>query len=291
MIMAQVAERTYPSRKTDMLRKIKQYANENSVIALSKIRKVRAGQMMMLRKNFRKDLKVIVVKNKIAAKALGNSEKKNLAKFMGNLTDQNALIFTDMNPFKLQLMLDKNKIELPARSGDIATSDIVIPAGNTGIPPGPVLSEFKELKVPTKIDAGNIVLTEDTVVLKTGEQVSPKLAGMLARLGLKPIKAGLSIASAYMDNVIFTGENLQINLEEYRQRIQEACGSALAVSVNAAYLTKETTPLIIGRAHIDAKALALAAAYVTDETAGNVLSSGQQKALTLLNLAKQKGYS
>ncbi len=291
MIMAQVAERTYPARKTDMLRKIEQYANENSVIALSKIRKVRAGQMMLLRKNFRKDLKVIVVKNKIAAKALGNSEKKNLAKFMGNLTDQNALIFTDMNPFKLQLMFDKNKIELPARSGDIATGDIVILAGNTGIPPGPVLSEFKELKVPTKIDAGNIVLTEDTVVLKTGEQVSPKLAGMLARLGLKPIKAGLSIASAYMDNVIFTGENLRINLEEYRQRIQEACGSALAVSVNAAYLTKETTPLIIGRAHIDAKALALAAAYVTDETAGNVLSSGQQKALTLLNLAKQKGYS
>jgi hypothetical protein len=32
----------------------------------------------------------------------------------------------------------------------------MIPSGDTGITPGPVLSEFKEANVPTKIDQGTI---------------------------------------------------------------------------------------------------------------------------------------
>ena len=53
-------------------------------------------------------------------------------------------MFTNLNPFKLNLTFDKNKIFLPAKGGDIAPNELVIPAGNTGINPGPVLSEFKE---------------------------------------------------------------------------------------------------------------------------------------------------
>ncbi|MFQ6134585.1 MAG: 50S ribosomal protein L10 [Nitrososphaerales archaeon] len=286
----QTAERTYPPKKVEMLRKIREYAKENSVIAVSKIRKVRARQMMALRKQFRKELKMVVAKNKISNMGLKGA-KKNIDVFLEKITDQNALIFTDMNPFRLQMTLEKNKIDLPARAGDIATDDVVLPAGNTGMPPGPVLSEFKEFKVPTRIDAGSIFITRDTAVLKTGEQITPKLAGLLSRLGLKPIKAGLSIDAAYMDGVIFSGEDLRLDPEEYRSKIREAYSSVLALGVEAAYLTKETTPLIIGRAHLDAKALTLAAAYVTDETLPDILASGQQKALTLLNLAKQKGYS
>ena len=63
-------------------------------------------------------------------------------------------MFTNINPFRLNLIFDKNKIFLPAKEGDIASGEIVINAGNTGINPGPVLSEFKEANVPTKIDPG-----------------------------------------------------------------------------------------------------------------------------------------
>ncbi len=286
----QTAERTYAPKKIEVLRKLKEYSKEHSVIAVSKIRKVRARQMMALRKQFRKELKMVVAKNKLSNMALTGT-KKNIDLFLDKINDQNALIFTDMSPFKLQLTLDKNKIDLPARTGDIATDDVVLPAGNTGMPPGPVLSEFKELKVPTRIDAGSIFISRDTAVLKVGEQITPKLAGLLSRLGLKPIKAGLSLDAAYVDGVIFSREDLQLDLEEYRSKIQEAYNSVLALGVEAAYLTKETTPLIIGRAHRDAKALTLAAAYVTKETLPDILASGQQKALALQNLAKQKGYS
>ncbi|HEY4699128.1 MAG TPA: 50S ribosomal protein L10 [Nitrososphaerales archaeon] len=285
--MATSTKRVYSAKKSEMLNKLAKYNMDNNVIAVSKIRKVRASQMMLLRKNFRKELSVIVVKNKIAKIGL-KSSNNDMEKFIDQLTDQNALIFTNMNPFKLQLMLDKNKIILPARSGDIATEDIIIPAGNTGIPPGPVLSEFKELKVATKIDAGNISVNEDTVVLRTGEQVSPKLAGMLARLSIKPIKAGLSLSSAYTNGLIFTGQNLHIDLDEYRRKINEVHGNGLRLGVNSLYYSEETTPLILGKALLNAKSLSITSAYLSADTIRDVIAFNEKNALAILNLAKIK---
>ena len=42
-----------------------------------------------------------------------------------------ALMFTNINAFKLNLILNENKVFLSAKGGDIATKDITIPAGNT----------------------------------------------------------------------------------------------------------------------------------------------------------------
>ncbi len=281
---------TYSPKKTEMLQKIKEYSEGSQVIAASRIRKVRARQMMALRKDFRGELNILVAKNKLVTMALKDS-RTNIDQFLTSITDQNALIFTSMNPFKLQLMLDKNKVDLPARAGDIATNDVVLPAGNTGMPPGPVLSEFKELKVPTKIDAGNIVVTQDTTVVKTGEKISPKLSGLLAKLNLKPIKAGLSLNAAYMDGLIFHRTDLSLNLDEYQRNIQAAFNSAMALAVNSAFLTKETTPLILAQAARHARALAVEAAIPTRESLPDILSTAQLRAQTILSLAQKKGFS
>ena len=288
--MRQDTDREYSAKKVDTIRKINEYAEKYSVLALAKIRKVRARQMMTLRKQFRDEMNIVVAKNKISKMGLKN-RKKNIENFIERITDQNAIIFTEMNPFKIQLLMDKNKVDLPARVGDIATDPVTLPSGNTSIPPGPVLSEFKEMKVPTKIDAGSIFISRDTEVLKIGEVIKPKLASLLSRLGLKPIKAGLSISAAYMDGVIFSGEDLRLDLEEYRVKIQKAHNSTLALSIETTYLTKETIPIILGNAALTAKALTLISAYTTKETLPDVLLSGQQKANNLLNLAKRKGYN
>ena len=288
--MRQDTDREYSAKKVDAIRKINEYTEKYSVLALSKIRKVRARQMMTLRKQFRDEMNIVVAKNKISKMGLKN-RKKNIENFIERITDQNAIIFTEMNPFKIQLLMDKNKVDLPARVGDIATDPVTLPSGNTSIPPGPVLSEFKEMKVPTKIDAGSIFISRDTEVLKIGEVIKPKLASLLSRLGLKPIKAGLSISAAYMDGVVFSGEDLRLDLEEYRVKIQKAHNSTLALSIEATYLTKETIPIILGNAALTAKALTLISAYTTKETLPDVLLSGQQKANNLLNLAKRKGYN
>ena len=50
--------------------------------------------------------------------------------------------------------------------------DVIIPPKNTGIAPGPMLTDFKENGVPTKIDQGTIWIMKETIPVKKGEVIS-----------------------------------------------------------------------------------------------------------------------
>lgn len=271
----------------DLLELIKQYR----VVALVKMEKVRATQLMQVRKKFREQIKIMMMKNNVAKKALAKVDKKGMDNIIEALDGQRAFIFTDMDPFKLYLALDKSKIYLPAKTGDIATDEIVIPAGNTGIPPGPVLSEFKGAKVPTKIDAGSIAVSEDTVVAVPGNVISQKLAALLSKLGIKPIMAGLSIFMALQDGLLYRNEDLRIDIEEVKQELLASFNSALALAVNASYATKESIEHLLRKAFGDARRLSIYSGYTTAETIKDILLSANAKAQALYETAKKSGYS
>jgi large subunit ribosomal protein L10 len=170
-----------------------------------------------------------------------------------------------------------------AKGGDIATSDIIIPAGNTGIPPGPVISEFGEVKVPTKIESGSIWIANDTVVAQKDDQITSKLASLLSRLGIKPMEVGLSLLSAYQNEVIFDKHSLVIDVKDIEDKLKNAIIQALNLSVNAHIPTKDALPLIISKAYHEAYTLAVAVSYPTDETTSALLNKAHTHALTLQN--------
>ncbi|MGI0091995.1 MAG: 50S ribosomal protein L10 [Nitrososphaerales archaeon] len=285
-------ERTsYPEKKTQTLRTVEELAKKYDTIIVSKLHKVRAGQLMLLRKNFRGELVMLVAKNKLTSLGLKSAGIKNTEEFISKLDGQNALIFTNMNPFKLYLALEKSKINLPARAGDTATDEILVPAGNTGIPPGPVLSEFKEANVATRIESGSIYVSRDCIVARPGDVISPKLAGLLSRLNLKPIKAGMSIFMATSGGLLLLQKDIAIDLVQYRSDITEAAAAAIGLALEATYVTPETLPLLIGKALRGARIVAAESGYITGETADSVLGLAEARANALLNLAKQRGYS
>lgn len=285
------AARTYSKKKTQMYNELLELVKQYKVLALVKMEKVRATQLMQVRKKFRDQLKIRMVKNNIAKKALEKADIKGIDKVMEALDGQRSFMFTNMDPFKLYLALDKSKIFLPAKGGDVATDPIVIPAGNTGIPPGPVLSEFKEAKVPTKIDQGTISVSEDTVVAELGDVISHKLAGLLSKLGIKPIRAGMSIYLALQEGVLYREEDLRIDVEETKQELLASFNSALALAVNASYATKETIEHLIRKAFGDARSLSINSGYVTSETIKETIAAANAKAQALYETAKKSGYS
>ena len=59
----------YPKKKRLMYEELQRIPAEYNVIALSKMSKVRAAQLMMIRKKFRNDIKIRIVKNKVAIRA------------------------------------------------------------------------------------------------------------------------------------------------------------------------------------------------------------------------------
>jgi large subunit ribosomal protein L10 len=244
---------------------------------------------MMLRKKFR-ILRILIIKNKVAQRALEKvNDVAGLEKLTKLLEGQCALMFTDTNPFKLNLLLNKNKVFLPAKAGDIATKDIVITAGNTGIAPGPVLSEFKEANVPTKIDQGNIWVTKDTIVARSGNVISQKLASLLSKLNIKPVEAGIAINCAITEGLFFDEKDLKIDLTEYSNELNASFSSAIALSMEAAYPTAETAALLISKAHGDARTLAAEVGYISSDNIHLVLMNAQRKAKSLANAAAKNG--
>lgn len=276
-------------KKAATIERVAGLAQKYPVLAVTSLSKVRASELMAVRRALRGKAEVLVVKNTLAVLGLRKAGIKNADQLLTHLIGQNALIFSSYDPFKLFLTLDKNKVYLPARAGDVAPEDIVVPAGNTSLPAGPVLSEFREAGIQTKIEAGSIWVNRDSVAVKKGAVISPKLASLLSKLGIKPIKAGLTIALAYESGLIYAGDVVAIDIEKYRQSLIEAHQASRGLSIVVGYVTKETAPDILGKAYREALGVAVEAGYITPESAPRILAKAEAEAAALLAMAKEKG--
>jgi large subunit ribosomal protein L10 len=276
-------------KKAEVVDRVAELAQKYPVLAVTNLTKVRASQLMAVRKALRSHAEVFVVKNKLAVLGLQKAGIKNADQLLAHLTGQNALIFSTYDPFKLFLTLDKNKVFLAARAGDKAPEDIMVPAGNTSLPAGPVLSEFREAGIQTKIEGGSIWVNKDSIAVKKGAEITPKLASLLAKLNIKPIRAGLTIALAYESGLIYAGELVAIDLEKYRQSLLESYASARGLAIVIGYVTKETAPEILARAYREAMSLAVEAGFLTKETAPLIFGKAEAEAAALTAKAREKG--
>jgi large subunit ribosomal protein L10 len=281
----------YPKKKQLLYQDLQELPSKYQVIALSKMNKVRATQLMTLRKKFHNQIYIRIIKNKVAQRAFekvrGIAGIEDLSK---ELEGQCALMFTNLSPFKLNLIFGENKVFLPAKGGDIAPKDITIPAGNTGIPPGPVLSEFKEAKVATKIDQGSIAVTKDTIVARSGEVISQKLASLLSKVNIKPIEAGVLVNYAISEGLQFREQDLQLDVKEYLKELQQSYSSALNFALEIVYFAPETMSSLLSLAHQKSLNVAVTAGYISDDTIEIVINKAQAKAYGLTEILKSKGY-
>ena len=253
----------------DLTELLKKY----SVIAVADLQKVRSSQIQEIRKKLRGKAELIVAKNTILRKASEKaaSSKENVDQFAQSLTGSKVLIFTQMNPFELIIFLNKNKVRVPAKGGDVATNDIMVPAGNTGLQPGPVISEFNEAKVQTRIEGGSIFVAKDTVVVAKGDVIPVKIASLLSKLGMKPTEAGLSLSSAYDNGLLLGPNDLMFDLNKMSADISSAARLAFGVAVEASIMLPQTAPMILAKAYRQAVAVSVEAEFFTKETANRII--------------------
>jgi large subunit ribosomal protein L10 len=281
----------YPKKKQLMYQELQELPKKYNVVALSKMNKVRATQLMTIRKKFHDQINIKIIKNKVAQRAFEKVSKiPGIEDLSKELEGQCALMFTDLSPFKLNLIFSENKVFLPAKGGDIAPTNIIIPSGNTGIPPGPVLSEFKEAKVQTKIDQGSIAVTKDTIVAKSGDVISQKLASLMSKLNIKPIEAGVLVNYAISEGLQFREKDLTLDVKEYVKELQLAYSSALNLAIELNYFAPETIFSILSLAYQKSLNVALKAGYVSKDTAEIILYNAQVNSHGLSEALKIKGY-
>ncbi len=279
----------YPQKKARMYQQLQELPKKYKVTALVRMEKVRSSQLLPLRKKFLGQVEVVSIKDQVAKKALATLDVPGIAKMIESLTGQCVLMFTNMSPFKLNVLLGKNKIMMYARAGDTASIDVVVPAKNTGIAPGPMLTEFKEAGIATKIDQGTIWITKDSTPVKKGGVVKDKLATLLQKLDIKTIEAGILLDAALEEGMHYKREELVIDLEKYRNLFAQAHQEALALSIEAGYITADNVKLIIAKAAQGARSVAVEAGYVTDETKEPILQKANAQAKAVAS--KVKGYT
>jgi len=183
------------------------------VVAIFKLVGLRANLLHEIRRVLRGKAILRIAKKTLFCKAAEKAGRPELKRLLEDVKEPIGFIFSKIDAFKLKLILDKNRIPMHAKAGEKADMDVIIPEMNTGLPPGPILGDFGKLKIPTKIEGGQIWIAKDTLVAKKGDVISPLLASLLARLDIKAVLKGVEIERAYADGVILTKEDLTIDLE------------------------------------------------------------------------------
>ncbi len=268
--------------KIGEVEEIIQLITQHKVVGIANLQKVRSTQLQEFKKNLADKVYMRVIKNTLMKISIENcKEKTELKKLEEYLTGSNVYLFTDLNPFRLALLLERGKVRTTAKSGDIAAFDVIVPAGNTGQPPGPIISQLNAVGLPTRIEAGSVWINKDTLVVRKGEVISERLASVLSKLGIKPVEAGLIMRVAFDDGLIITQEQMQIDTNEIRRNVEKAYSSAFALSLGIAYPTLENTVMLLQVAHREAYLLSLNSSVPTKETIADLIRKANMEMLSL----------
>jgi large subunit ribosomal protein L10 len=254
---------------------------EHKSIGIASLKKVRASQLQELKKSMAGKVYLRVLKNTLMRLAIEEINQADLKKLEVYLDGSNVYFFSDLNPFKLALLLERGKVKTTAKSGDIAAMDVIVPAGNTAQPPGPIISQLNSVGLPTRIESGSVWVSKDTLVVRRGEVINEQLAGVLSKLGIKAVELGISMRAVFDHGLMITGDQLKIDVDATRRSIEQSNQEAFALAMGISYPSKETIRPLLQNAHQKAVALAVSATIPTKETIGDLIRKANAEMTSL----------
>jgi len=260
---------------------------EYPIVGALNLENLPTKQMQSMRASLRESAVIKMSKRRLMRIAIEQvkAEKPGIEKIEQYMLGMPALLFTRESPFALYKTLQKKKSPAPAKAGQTAPKDIIIPKGPTPFAPGPIIGELGQLKIKAGIEGGKVAIKEDCLLVKQGEKISEKQASMLTRLGIEPMEIGLDLVAAYENGTIYTREILGVDETIYIRNMQIAAQNSLAVAMHIGYASRDTIRMLISTAHKKAKSLALGREILTSETLGLLLSKAEAQMLGLRSTA------
>jgi len=274
--------------KQELVNEVKELLKKFRSVAIISLENVPSHQYNIIKGEVRKYGIIKVYKNNVflrAAKEVGIEGIEELSKY---LTGINAFLYTNSNPYEIALIIEKVVAPRYAKPGDKAESDIYVPEGPTGIPPGPMLSVFGKLKIRTQVREGIIWIAKETKVAKAGDEISPELSSLLRKLDIKPIMVKLSLKAVWEGGKVYSSSDLKIDIDSFRNEILKAVSVSRELAIEAAMPLSDLLPQIIARAHRRALLLASEAGFITPETAAEVIRTAIAKVSALAIEVKRK---
>lgn len=240
--------------KVKEVEELKKLIDSYPVIGILDMFKLPSRQLQKIQKKIRGKALIKMTKKSLLKLAIKNSSKEKIQGLEKVIPQQPAIVFTELEPFKFYLTIDKMRSLAAAKDGDVAPSDILVSAGPTSLLPGPAISELTKAGIPAGVEEGKIAVKKDTIVARRGDKISKALAGALKKLNIEPIEVGLNIVAIYDKGMVYSKEALSF-VNVFPEKLKEGFNYALNLSVAISYPTKDSIKFLLAKAFNSAKAL------------------------------------
>jgi len=243
-------ERVVPAKKVEYRERLLSLMREYKKILVIGADNVGSCHFQRIRASLRGDAIILMGKNTVVRKILRTNEKEfpQHAQLINKLYGNLGFVFTNGDVNLIRERILENKVGAPARVGAISPCDVTLQAGPTGLDPGQT-AFLQALNIPTMIVKGQIEIKTNVDLIKEGQKVSPSIAALLVKLGLRPFKYGLSVQYIYDDGAFFEAKVLDLSEDDLLMNFTQGIRNIACISLACGYPTVASIPHSLSNAH------------------------------------------
>lgn len=248
-------EKAIPEYKVALVKELADKIKSSKTLLIASTRGLPSSQFHSIKKKMRDKAEVKVARKSAILRAIDDSKMEGILDLKDNLESDMALFFSNLDPFELSGALIDNESAAKAKAGDVAPFDIEVEPGPTDLVPGPAISELGSVGLKVAVENGKLAIKQPATVAKEGDEITEKLASVLGKLNISPMKVGFLPKAAYSadDKKVYVG--IKIDKEGAYEELKTSIAKSLNFAVNIAYPTEKTISALIAKAGLHGMAL------------------------------------
>jgi large subunit ribosomal protein LP0 len=172
-------------------------------------------------------------------------ELKKLVDEIHNI--QILFIFTNEEISTITEITSKFLVEKQAKPGSIATCDVIIPKGPTGMDSSRAYY-FGAMKIPFKVIKNQVEIVSPTKIVTFGQKITMSEINVMKDFKILPHKHTLKIEHIYMNGKLYDCRILKLTPEYIKSKIEHGIRNLAAFSIATHIPTPSSSPHIIDNA-------------------------------------------
>jgi len=253
--MSEHRHKPIPESKQALVKQLSEDMKNARTILVASCKGLPGQQYHDIKKKLRSKASIRVARKSAVMRAIEATKKPALQNLKEQYGADCALFLSDVDPFELSGLLTDNQSATKAKTGDIAPYEIAIEPGPTDLVPGPAISELGAVGLKVAVKEGKLEIQNRAVVAKEGAVITDKVAGVLGKLGVSPMKVGFLPLAAYDSQDDKTYVGIRIDKAGAYEQLKEMISKALGFATKVGYVVKENVSYFISKAAQEEKAL------------------------------------
>ena len=143
-----------------------------------------------------------------------------------------GFVFCDRSYVDIKPIIEKEAIQMPAKAGVIAPSDVWLLAGPTFIDPGKI-GEFLRMDIQVKTAKSALEIMKDAKLCSRGDVVTETVAAMCKMMNIIPFQYAMELRLVYLHGQVIPEEVIKIKPSDVDDAIAQNLRAVAALSLEA----------------------------------------------------------